>query len=55
MWFQGLDAYDISLHLCKNRHCFIITNDPITVPAAASIARVESPPPEEGDSDMYKY
>ena len=53
--FQGLDAYDISLHLRNNRHCFINTNDPVTVPAAASITRVESPPPEEGDSDMYKY
>jgi hypothetical protein len=52
--FQGLDAYDITLHLCNNRQCFIITNDPITVPNAASITRVESTPPEEGDSDMYK-
>jgi hypothetical protein len=30
--FQGLDAYDITLHLHSNRHCFIITNDPITLP-----------------------
>jgi hypothetical protein len=28
-------------------------NNPITVPASASITRVDSPPPEEGDSFMY--
>jgi hypothetical protein len=51
--FQGLDAYDISTHLHNNSYCCIITNNPIAVPAAASITRVESPPPEEGDSFMY--
>ena len=50
--FQGLDAYDISTHLRNNSYCCIIMNNPIAIPAAASITRVESPPPEEGDSFM---